>query len=220
MTVNNEAPIASARFTGIPRSQEYLDSLADLLARGDGDSVPSGILHCAPMTLFSMDRLDGKQSFALTQGQWEQHYHDLRAGLSRVQSRRHAPRAFGTEGEGRGRGGGGHRADRRVQPRAPLSHQAAGGRGRYCSAPRSRHRHSRRPRRSARRARGVCRFALVPDRFDSLQPLPSRLYGLQQRFVLDPEFYLTNRGRGPIACGLTLATGRGSGRYLPVSRSL
>ena len=64
-----------------PRNPAFARSFNDLLALATPEAVPSGILLTSPLTVFSMQRLDGAQLSAITQRDWEQHYDDLRAGI-------------------------------------------------------------------------------------------------------------------------------------------
>lgn len=185
---------ATMTVTATPRSQQYLDSLNNLQLLANAQTVPSGILHTAPATLFSMARYDGAQAAALRQDQWEQHYHDLHRGIvsgsALAQQRLPALPDLSKKAQ--------EQATRQVVPIAIFNLQHHYPNKRLMTAVSAAARHDRAirlrddPRHMLEERRGFAASALLPDCFENFQLLPHQHHGLRVRFLLDPALYLTN----------------------------
>ncbi len=193
MTDNDSASEVTGAFTASPRSTAYVNSLNRLLGLVDERTVPSGILHSAPATLFSMGRLDGAQAFALSQLLWEQHYHDLQQGaVEGTESERALPPLPELKQRALERFNAG------TVPIAIFNLRHHVPNGRLVAAVSAAAREDRAirppgdPRTLLEERRGYTACALLPDRFENFELLAPRHAGLRVRFVLERDFYLTN----------------------------
>jgi hypothetical protein len=185
---------AYAEWGAVPRSEEYLSSLREVLDRADTGTVPSHILHlCAP-TFSSVKRFDGSiGSEGVAQRRWEQHYHDLQRSIVKGSSL--ADRLIPLEElKAQAR----IRAEEGVTPIVVFDLEYHYPGPRLVTAVLRAARDDRAVRLPAdpemllQQGRAVMASALLPDRFEHFSLLPPVHEGREIRFRLDRESILTN----------------------------
>jgi len=186
-------PEAVGITTATLRSQQYTDSLKRLQSLVSPRTVPAGILHTAPATLFSMARFDGIQANALRQAEWLQYYFDLHRGvLPGSPASARLPDISDLKSRIL------ENANKSTVPIAIFNLEHHYPNKRMLVAVSSAARHDRAirlppdPHALLETRRGYAASALLPDRFDSFSLLPHKHTGLRVNFVVGPDFYITN----------------------------